>query len=62
MKTKQIALDVEVACAKPTEAGQDHQAVTRVYNAPELHVVGKAGALVQGNFGYTGSDGTYYWK
>jgi len=54
-----IELTVEPDVAQAAEETPD---VAQTYEAPELHVVGAAGELVQGNFGYTGRDGQYYWN
>jgi hypothetical protein len=62
MSTTKHTPGLEAASVKATETGSDRPGGTRAYHAPELHVVGKAGELVQGNFGYTDRDLRYYWK
>ena len=62
MLSTKIELSVERTVALATEKAQQVRGGTRAYETPELHVVGAAGELVQGNFGYTGRDGQYYWS
>jgi hypothetical protein len=62
MFAKNRKLDTKVASVQAIEARKDDQGVARAYSAPELYVVGQAGELVQGNFGYTDRDQRYYWR
>jgi hypothetical protein len=62
MNSAKIELNVERIAVKAAEMIQDAQGVAQAYDAPQLHIVGKAGDLVQGNFGYTGRDGSYYYS
>jgi hypothetical protein len=51
MKSIAIEQGVERATARATETTKDAWGGARAYQAPELHVVGKAGELVQGGGG-----------
>jgi len=62
MSFPKVNLDVETVVAQSKETARETPGASSAYHAPELHVVGEAGELVQGNFGNTGRDGTYYWK
>ena len=61
MMSTNLELNVE-RTAKATEATRNATSMTGAYDAPELHVVGEALELVQGNFGYTDRDRQYYWR
>jgi hypothetical protein len=62
MFSKKIKLNVEAVVAQATEPAKEIKGASQGYQAPEMHVVGQAGDLVQGNFGYTGRDGQYYYS
>ncbi len=62
MSFEQIRVETEVTSTSATKTAKDKQPVIRGYRAPEMHVVGKASDLVQGNFGYSGRDGQYYYS
>jgi hypothetical protein len=62
MSFPKIDLNVETVVAQSKETAQGTPGASSAYRAPELHVVGEAGQLVQGSFGYTGRDGSYYYK
>jgi hypothetical protein len=51
MKSITTERGVEHAGARAPEAAKDARGAARAYEAPELHVIGKAGELVQGGGG-----------
>jgi hypothetical protein len=51
MLSAKITLDVQTVVARSNETAEKTPGVSHAYRAPALHVVGKAGELVQGGGG-----------
>lgn len=62
MLIEKLELRSEAAAHEEIVNTKDQAGAPCGYQAPELQIVGKAGQLVQGRFGNTDSDGTYYYS